>query len=143
MTRTHPARHQRHPRARSAGAPARRSAGQRVLPLDHPAQAVKPLGITSDGPQEWIGLRVPDARHHVHVQGVTGAGKSTWLARHVLAEARAGRGVALLDCQGDLAHHVLDRFPASTAHRLVILDPGETHAPPRGTSSPPPTPTPP
>lgn len=124
------------------GAPAgRHAAGERrseggsgrlrLLPADHPARMVaKPLGIASEGPPDWIGLRVPDARHHVHVQGVTGAGKSTWLARHVLAEARAGRGVALLDCQGDLAHHVLERLPATVADRLIILDPGEQEAPP-------------
>jgi hypothetical protein len=75
-------------------------------------------------------LRVADARHHVHVQGVTGAGKSTWLAGHVLAEAQAGRGVVLLDCQGDLARNVLDRLPAAVGDRLVILDPSETLAPP-------------
>jgi hypothetical protein len=88
------------------------------------------LGIANDGPADGIGLRVADARHHVHVQGVTGAGKSTWLAGHVLAEARAGRGVVLLDCQGDLARNVLDRLPASVGDRLVILDPSETLAPP-------------
>jgi hypothetical protein len=88
------------------------------------------LGIANDGPAEGIGLRVADARHHVHVQGVTGAGKSTWLVGHVLAEARAGRGVVLLDCQGDLARNVLDRLPRAAGDRLVILDPSESVAPP-------------
>jgi type IV secretory pathway TraG/TraD family ATPase VirD4 len=88
------------------------------------------LGIANDGPPQGIALRVADARHHIHVQGVTGVGKSTWLANHVLAEAHAGRGVVLLDCQGDLALHVLDRLPASAGDRLVILDPAETEAPP-------------
>ena len=48
----------------------------------------------------------------------------------MLAEADAGRGVVLLDCQGDLARNVLDRLPASCGRRLVILDPAETLAPP-------------
>jgi hypothetical protein len=103
----------------------------RLLPLDHPArQTPKPLGVANDGPPDGIGLRVPDARHHMHVQGVTGTGKSTWLANLVLAEAQAGRGVVLLDCQGDLARNVLDRLPARCGDRLVILDPAETDAPP-------------
>jgi hypothetical protein len=103
----------------------------RLTPVEHPArQTPKPLGIANDGPPELIGLRVADARHHIHVQGVTGVGKSTWLANHVLGEADAGRGVVLLDCQGDLARHVLDRFPTSAGNRLVILDPAETEAPP-------------
>jgi hypothetical protein len=117
----------------ATGTPAlgRRSSRLRLVPAEHPArQTPKPLGITNDGPAQGIALRVADARHHIHVQGVTGAGKSTWLANHVLAEADAGRGVVLLDCQGDLARNVLDRLPASVGDRLVILDPAETDAPP-------------
>jgi hypothetical protein len=109
----------------------RRSSRLRLLPAEHPARRTpKPLGIANDGPSHGIALRVADARHHIHVQGVTGAGKSTWLANHVLAEADAGRGVVLLDCQGDLARNVLDRLPARVGDRLVILDPAETDAPP-------------
>lgn len=109
----------------------RRSSRLRLAPAEHPARRTpKSLGIANDGPPDQIGLRVADARHHIHVQGVTGVGKSTWLANHVLGEADAGRGVVLLDCQGDLARHVLDRLPASAADRLVILDPAETEAPP-------------
>ena len=77
-----------------------------------------------------VGLGVADARHHLHVLGLTGTGKSTWLAGHALAEAAAGRGVVLLDCQGDLARHVIARLPAQAAGRVVLLDPDETTAPP-------------
>lgn len=96
---------------------------------DSPRRALaKPLGVSDAG--DLIGLAVPDARHHVHVLGITGTGKSTWLAHQVLAEAYAGRGVVLLDCQGDLARHVLARLPGHTGRRLVVIDPAETHAPP-------------
>ncbi|MFE3259477.1 type IV secretory system conjugative DNA transfer family protein [Nocardia sp. NPDC059091] len=99
-----------------------------LTPPDDPRRTnPKPLGLNAG---ELIGLRVTDARHHIHVPGVTGAGKSTWLANLTVAEARAGRGTVLLDCQGDLARHVLDRLPAECADRLVILDPAETEAPP-------------
>lgn len=104
----------------------------RLTPGEHPAR-VEPkwLGVSNwDGSGREIGVDVADARHHLHVQGVTGSGKSTWLARHVLGEADAGRGVVLLDCQGDLARHVLDRLPKRCGDRLIILDPAETEAPP-------------
>ena len=119
--------HQRAPQQHTRG-PRR----LRLTPAEHPARRQpKWLGVSTwDDSGEVIGLRVADARHHVHVQGVTGSGKSTWLANHVLGEAQAGRGVALLDCQGDLARHVLDRLPARCGERLVILDPAETQAPP-------------
>lgn len=109
----------------------RRDRGLRLRPPDDPRRSsLKPLGMTKTERAEAVGLRVADARHHLHVQGVTGSGKSTWLAQHVLAEADAGRGVALLDCQGDLAQHVLNRLPAAAGDRLAILDPAETDAPP-------------
>ncbi|WP_370946602.1 type IV secretory system conjugative DNA transfer family protein [Amycolatopsis sp. cg5] len=88
------------------------------------------MGLAHDGPADLLGLAVPDARHHVHVLGVTGAGKSTQLCRLCVAESDAGRGVALFDCQGDLARAALDRLPRSCGNRLVIVDPAEADAPP-------------
>ncbi|MBF6131149.1 type IV secretion system DNA-binding domain-containing protein [Nocardia brasiliensis] len=100
-----------------------------LVEQDWPGRArPKPLGVAADG--RMVGLSVPGARHHVHVPGVTGAGKSTWLANLALAEAVAGRGVVVIDPQGDLASNVLDRLPVSVAGRLVILDPSERDAPP-------------
>lgn len=63
----------------------------RLVPPDHPRRTrPKPLGVSNDDVEPGlIGLTVPDARHHIHLQGVTGSGKSTWLANHVLAEANA------------------------------------------------------
>lgn len=107
-----------------------RDGGFALAALEDPRRRTpKLLGATTTGRAELIGLSVPDARHHLHVQGVTGAGKSTWLAHHVLGEAYAGRGVVLLDPQGDLARNVIDRLPAGCADRLVILDPDEQQAP--------------
>lgn len=117
-----------HPRA-GAGEPR----GLRPTSVTDPRRVTpKPLGIpVGAGPgAPLVGLTVADARHHLHVVGVTGSGKSTWLAGATLAEAAAGRGVVLLDCQGDLARHVLARLPADCADRVVLLDPDETIAPP-------------
>jgi hypothetical protein len=88
-----------------------------------------PVGASADAGGRTVGLSVPDARHHLHVLGVTGAGKSTWLAHHAIAEADAGRGTALIDVQGDLAANVLARLPAHVADRLILIEPGDP-APP-------------
>ena len=106
-----------------------------LVPAGHPIRATrKPLGVPAGQPPNssagTVGLAVADARQHLHVLGLTGTGKSTWLAGHALAEAAAGRGVVLLDCQGDLARHVIARLPADAAGRVVLLDPDETTAPP-------------
>lgn len=47
-----------------------------------------------------------------------------------IADARAGRGVAVFDPKGDLIRGLLDRLPASVAGRLVLIDPDEKQAPP-------------
>jgi hypothetical protein len=102
-----------------------------LAPFDSPGRrSPKPLGLSHGGPAELVGLLPADGRYHVHVIGVTGVGKSTFLASLVLTEAAAGRGVVLLDPQGDLALLVLERLPASCARRVVLLDPADTTAPP-------------
>lgn len=115
------------------------------LPLvaagDRRRSAPKPLGMPDADPswsagdlgrrrvRELVGLGVAEARHHVHVLGPTGTGKSTLLLRLVLAEAGAGRGVVVVDPHGDLAIRILERLPAEVRGRLVLIDPDEQAAP--------------
>jgi hypothetical protein len=88
------------------------------------------LGTAAIGEPGPYGLYVPDARHHIHVPGPTGVGKSTLLLNLALADAQAGRGVAVFDPKGDLIRDLLDRLPTDVADRLVLIDPDEGEAPP-------------
>lgn len=102
-----------------------------LTPADDPARrAVKPLGVTDAGPPRPVGLPVTDARHHLHVAGTTGKGKTTLLLRLALADIDAGRGCAVIEPRGDLIRDLLDRIPTHAAGRVVLIDPDETHAPP-------------
>jgi len=110
----------------------------RLVPPQDPRRSIpKPLGVADDlsagatarGDVEVIGLGVADARHHLHILGPTGTGKSTLLLRLILADAMAGRGVAVIDPHGDLALKVLTRLPASCRDRLILIDPDESAAP--------------
>ncbi|WP_020519382.1 type IV secretory system conjugative DNA transfer family protein [Catelliglobosispora koreensis] len=72
-----------------------------------------------------IALTAADARHHVHIVGSTGSGKSTLMCNMVLDDVHAGRGVVVIDPRGDLVTDVLQRLPASAAGRLVLIDPDQ------------------
>ncbi|MFI9811564.1 type IV secretory system conjugative DNA transfer family protein [Saccharothrix variisporea] len=95
-----------------------------------PGPQAKPLGITDTGHQRPVALRVPDARHHLHVLGATGSGKSTLLGTMILADAEAGRGIVLIDPKGDLVTDVLSRLPRTAADRVVIFDADSRSRPP-------------
>ncbi|MEC3979904.1 helicase HerA domain-containing protein [Amycolatopsis sp. H20-H5] len=95
-----------------------------------PGPEVKALGVADSGHARPIGLRVPDARHHLHVLGATGSGKSTLLGNMILDDADAGRGIVLIDPKGDLATDVLSRLPRTAADRVVLFDADSLHRPP-------------
>ncbi|WP_328853275.1 type IV secretion system DNA-binding domain-containing protein [Micromonospora globbae] len=87
-------------------------------------RGVKVLGRAQIG-RHSVGLRVTDARQHVHVVGKTGVGKSTLLLNMILGDIKAGRGTVVIDPRGDLITDILDRLPASHADKIVIIDPDQ------------------
>ena len=66
-----------------------------------------------------VALPVADARHHLHLLGATGSGKSTQLCHLVLDDIRARRGVVVIDPKGDLV--VTRPYPASRRQRRARL----------------------
>lgn len=95
-----------------------------------PGPAAKPIGVTDTGHERPVALRVPDARHHLHVIGATGSGKSTLLGTMILADVVAGRGIVLIDPKGDLVTDVLSRLPRSAGDRVVLFDADAKSRPP-------------
>jgi hypothetical protein len=119
-----------------ADAPGLQRAGARSVlpppsvPEPAPGDGVKPLGRSDTGARRGVGLAVPDARHHLHVMGATGSGKSTLIANLALDDIRNHRGVIVIDPKGDLVTDLLDRLPDTCADRLVLIDPDDRHPPP-------------
>ncbi|WP_344396488.1 helicase HerA domain-containing protein, partial [Streptomyces vastus] len=119
-----------------ADAPGVQRAGARSIlpppPIPEPAPGggIKPLGRSDTGARRSVGLAVPDARHHLHVMGATGSGKSTLIANLALDDVQSRRGVIVIDPKGDLVTDLLDRLPDTCADRLVLIDPDDRHIPP-------------
>lgn len=75
--------------------------------------------------EQLVRLPVASCLTHVHVIGPTGSGKSTALGSWVLAEARAGRSVLLVEPKGDLVADVLARLPNECHDGVVVIEPGD------------------
>jgi hypothetical protein len=74
-------------------------------------------------------LSPADGRHHVHVLGSTGSGKSTLLLNLALDDIRAGRGVGVIDPEGDLVRELLERIPREDWDRVRLIDPSANEMP--------------
>ncbi|WP_329242776.1 type IV secretion system DNA-binding domain-containing protein [Actinoallomurus sp. NBC_01490] len=109
-------------------------AGANAVPpppfIHSPGPDAKPLGVADAGTRRPVALGVADGRHHVHVLGATGSGKSTLMAHMILADVAAGRGAVVIDPKGDLVTDLLARLPERVADRVVLFDPDERHARP-------------
>ncbi|MFF7343591.1 MULTISPECIES: type IV secretion system DNA-binding domain-containing protein [Streptomyces] len=109
-------------------------AGARAVPpppgIATTGSAVRPIGLADSGHQRPVGLRVPDARHHLHVLGATGSGKSELMARMVLADTEAGRGAVVIDPKGDLVTDLLQRLPVELGEKVVLFDADSKTRPP-------------
>lgn len=102
-------------------------AGARVVPAATSVPAggrgTKTIG-TDAATGRKVAIAVPDTRHHLHVVGSTGVGKSTFLQHLVHSDIAAGRGVVLIDPKGDLVSDVLAGIDRERlGERLVVIDP--------------------
>ncbi|MEV6444715.1 DUF87 domain-containing protein [Amycolatopsis sp. NPDC051716] len=91
---------------------------------------IKPLGLSDSGHSRPVGLHVADARHHLHILGATGSGKSELMARMILDDAEAGRAVVVVDPKGDLVSDILMRLPEELGEKVVLFDADSKSRPP-------------
>ena len=76
-----------------------------------------------------FGVKLDDRRRHMYVVGKTGMGKSTLLENMVIADIRAGKGVAVVDPHGDLAEKILDFIPNNRVNDVIYFNPADTQYP--------------
>lgn len=72
-----------------------------------------------------VAISIEDARHHVHLMGETGTGKSTLIARMALDDVKEGRPAVVIDPKGDLVDDILERVPDDALQRTCLLDPSD------------------
>ncbi len=79
--------------------------------------------------QDFISLAVDDRRRHLAIIGKTGVGKTTLLQNLLIADIRAGRGVACIDPHGDLADSLLELIPKNRTNECIVFDVGDVGYP--------------
>lgn len=66
---------------------------------------------------------------HTYIIGQTGTGKTTLLKTMILADMKAGNGLAVIDPHGELYDDLLALIPENRKNDVVLLDPSETEFP--------------
>jgi hypothetical protein len=95
----------------------------RMAPARLPSGDGKVICLADNDDCTLAVLSPADGRHHVHVLGFTGSGKSTLLLNLALDDIRAGRGVGVIDPEGDLVRELLERIPREDWDRVRLIDP--------------------
>lgn len=76
-----------------------------------------------------FGIKVDDRRRHMYLIGKTGMGKSTVQENMIVADIRAGRGVAVVDPHGDLAEKIIEYIPSNRINDVIYFNPADMDYP--------------
>ena len=102
----------------------------RLAPARPSAGRDKVLCVADDDQGSLVAITQTDARHHMHVVGPTGAGKSTLILNLALQDVEAGRGLVVVDpVRGDLIRDLMVRIPRSQWDRVHLIDPTQRQRP--------------
>jgi hypothetical protein len=101
----------------------------RIVPAHLGDPGGKVLFHAEDNERTPVRLAQAEQRHHIHITGKTGAGKTVLL--HYLAhqDGSGARGCCVVDCKGDLIHDLLESLPDSCADRVILIDPSRRETP--------------
>lgn len=76
-----------------------------------------------------FGIKRDDRRRHMYLIGKTGMGKSTMLENMIVADIRAGQGIAVVDPHGDLVEKIVDYIPANRINDVIYFNPADSEHP--------------
>jgi hypothetical protein len=81
------------------------------------------------GEQTLVKIKDGDRRRHTYVVGMTGTGKSWFMANLVVQDIRAGKGVAVVDPHGSLVEDIMPYIPKERLKDVVYFNPADVDKP--------------
>src|SRR3990167_458226 len=81
------------------------------------------------GVKRPVHLHLKDRMRHVYIIGKTGVGKSELLKEMIKQDINEGRGVCVIDPDGDLIEDTLRYIPPERAEDVLLFDPSDTERP--------------
>ncbi len=105
-------------------------ASRRLAPSSALPSGGRVLGISDfAGATRSVALSARSSTRGLYVLGPTGTGKTSLLKNLIRDDLAAGRGLAVVETNGDLVQDVLDLIPSERLGDVVLLDPTDpTHA---------------
>jgi hypothetical protein len=99
-------------------------AAKRLVPSTALPSAGRVLG-TSDaaGISRTVAITPLASTRGLYVLGPTGTGKTSLLKNLVVDDLKAGRGLAVIETNGDLVQELLDLIPRERVDDVILLDP--------------------
>lgn len=81
------------------------------------------------GEENEVRIKPADRRRHMYLIGQTGTGKTSMMKKMIEGDLRAGRGVGLLDPNGDFAEEVLGMVPQDRVDDVIYFNPQDLEYP--------------
>ncbi|MDP3956644.1 MAG: type IV secretion system DNA-binding domain-containing protein, partial [bacterium] len=98
-------------------------------PVDLPAEGLLIGESDYRGETKPVLLLDEDRRRHLYLVGQTGTGKSTLIYNMAMEDIRKGKGVGVLDPNGDLIQDILASIPQERVDDLILFDPTDIDRP--------------
>jgi len=98
-------------------------AAKRLVPSLSLPQAGRVLGISDfAGMQRPVAITPAASTRGLYILGPTGTGKTSLIKNLVLSDLKAGRGLAVVETNGDLIADLLDLIPPERIGDVILLD---------------------
>lgn len=107
----------------------RLGAAKRLVPARELPARGRVLGVSDfPGLNRPVALSAKASTTSIHVLGPTGTGKSSLLRNLIRDDLEQGRGVLVIETNGDLIRDVIDTVPARRIKDVVLLDATDTNS---------------